>query len=78
MLKLSAVKSFPVDCLVKSISDDELKDRLYEMGIFPGQSIRLLKKAPFGDPFMISVDDSYLMLRLNEADLISVEMVEKS
>lgn len=43
------------------------------MGIYPNQTVLMVNKAPFGDPLMFEVDGHLVMLRRNEAELISIE-----
>ena len=43
------------------------------MGLFPGKEIRVLFKAPFGDPIAINVHGYTLALSKNEAALIELE-----
>ena len=47
--------------------------KLIDMGLFPGKEIRLLFKAPFGDPIAIDLQGYTLSLRREEAALISIE-----
>lgn len=58
---------------VTSIHDSALKPKLMEMGLVIGKEIRVLFKAPFGDPIAIDVHGYILSLRLDEAGLIEVE-----
>lgn len=46
--------------------------RLQEMGIVPGVSIRIVKTAPFGDPFELRLLGYSLALRRSEAELVEV------
>jgi ferrous iron transport protein A len=46
--------------------------RLREMGVLPGTVIKLVRRAPLGDPLEISVRGSLLSLRATEAQLIEV------
>jgi ferrous iron transport protein A len=46
--------------------------RLMEMGIVPGETIRVVKSAPFGDPMEIKVRGYHLAVRKNEARMIEV------
>jgi ferrous iron transport protein A len=46
--------------------------RLLEMGVVPGVSVRLVKTAPFGDPFEVRLLGYSLAMRKSEADLIEV------
>ena len=58
---------------VSFIKDSELKPKLMEMGLIIGKELRVLFKAPFGDPIAIDVHGYVLSLRLDEAGLIEVE-----
>jgi Fe2+ transport system protein FeoA len=49
--------------------------RLMELGVFPGQTIALLGKSPFGDPAEFLVGGSRLAIRQQEASAIEVEMI---
>ncbi|HUG12173.1 MAG TPA: FeoA family protein [Opitutaceae bacterium] len=50
--------------------------RLREMGLLPGTKVKLIRKAPLGDPLEISVRGYNLSLRGTEASAIQVERVE--
>lgn len=49
--------------------------RLREMGLLPGTEVRLVRKAPLGDPLEISVRGYNLSLRGTEASAIRVERI---
>ncbi len=49
--------------------------RLREMGLLPGTTVTLLRKAPLGDPMEIKVRGYNLTLRKSEADYVLVEPV---
>ena len=61
--------------IVRSFEKDEIFIKLMEMGCVPGETIRVDKKAPLGDPISITVAGYNLSLRLNEADQIFVEEI---
>jgi Fe2+ transport system protein FeoA len=46
------------------------------MGLLPGTKVRLVRKAPLGDPLEISVRGYNLSLRGTEASAILVERIE--
>jgi ferrous iron transport protein A len=46
--------------------------RMLEMGLTPGAIVRLLGRAPFGDPLEIEIRGYRLSLRSNEAALANV------
>ena len=58
---------------IKSIKEDELAPKLIDMGLFPGKTVSVMFKAPFGDPIAVDVDGYTLSLRKSEASLIEVE-----
>lgn len=58
---------------IKTIEESDLTPRLYELGIYPNQVLKVIKKAPLGDPIVIEVEDQLVMLRLSEAQLITIE-----
>ncbi len=51
---------------------DTVTRRLMEMGIVPGEMVRVVKSAPFGDPMEIKVRGYHLAVRRNEARMIEV------
>jgi ferrous iron transport protein A len=46
--------------------------RLLEMGVIPGVTVSIVKKAPFGDPIEVRVRGYSLAMRRTEADAIEV------
>ncbi len=60
-------------CRIKKINlDPELKKKFLELGLFPGQIVSVVQKAPFGGPVKIKVRDYCLALRPSEAAKIEV------
>lgn len=49
-----------------------LKRRLMDMGILVGEEVKVVKKAPFGDPVEVMIKNYSLSLRKNEARVIVV------
>lgn len=47
--------------------------RLREMGLLPGTRVRLVRRAPLGDPLEIEVRGYHLSLRREEAERVDVE-----
>jgi len=47
-------------------------NRLSEMGVLPGSLVRVVKKNPFGGPIEIKLNNSYLAIRKEDAELISI------
>lgn len=52
--------------------DDSVSIRLMEMGLTDGERIRLVGRAPLGDPLEISIRGYRLSLRLSEAARVLV------
>jgi ferrous iron transport protein A len=49
-----------------------LSYRLMEMGLIEGAEVRVLRRAPLGDPLHVRLGDYELSLRASEADLVEV------
>lgn len=47
-----------------------------EMGLVEGKELKVLFRAPFGDPIAVDVDGYILSLRKNEAELVIVESIK--
>lgn len=52
-----------------------LKRRLMDMGVLIGETVKVVKVAPLGDPIEITVKSYQLSLRKQEAEAISVEAI---
>ena len=46
--------------------------RLYEMGLISGAIVRLVKKNPFGGPIQIKLNNNYIAIRKNDAQMINI------
>ncbi len=55
---------------------EELPLKLLEMGCLPGNKVKLIQKAPFGDPLYLNINDSHLAIRKETAKQIIVEKVK--
>lgn len=62
--------------IVQGITQSDLRVKLMEMGITEGRFLKVLFRAPFGDPIAVNVDGYVLSLRKDEAELIQVERQE--
>lgn len=54
--------------------EPQLALRILELGLVCGTAVRLLRAAPLGGPIEVEIDGSFLSLRRDEADAISVEV----
>lgn len=59
---------------ISKLKDHVLSPKLTDMGLFPGKEIKILFKAPFGDPIAVQIDNFTLSLRKDEARLIEIEV----
>lgn len=53
-----------------------MKRRLMDMGVLVGETVKVEKVAPLGDPMEITVKAYKLSLRKSEAEGIAVEVVK--
>ena len=58
---------------VNELTQSPVSSKLLEMGLYIGQEVEILFKAPFGDPIAVNVGGYMLSLRLDEANLVIVE-----
>lgn len=58
---------------VVNVKDSSLKPKLMEMGLVAGKKLKVLFRAPFGDPIAIDLGGYVLSLRLDEAGLVEVD-----
>jgi len=59
-------------------SGTDLGLRLMEMGMVEGALVRVIRRAPLGDPLQIRLGDYELSLRSTEAELVDVDAVQLS
>ncbi len=59
------------------LGEGKVRRRLFDMGITPGASVYLRKKAPLGDPIEVTLRGYELTLRKNEANLVVCEIMEE-
>ena len=64
--------------LIKKVEGEgRLRRRLFDMGVTPGATVYLRKKAPLGDPLEITIRGYELSLRLTEAKLVVLEVKDE-
>lgn len=54
------------------VGHDEHITRLRELGLVPGTKVRLVRRAPFGDPIEVAVRGSRIAMRRSEARHIQI------
>ncbi|RMD53766.1 MAG: iron transporter FeoA [Nitrospirae bacterium] len=63
--------------LIKGINiNGKMRRRLMDMGIIPGEVVKVEKIAPLGDPVELIIKNYRLSLRKKEAESIFVELVK--
>ncbi|MDO4243848.1 MAG: FeoA family protein [Actinomyces sp.] len=62
-------------CSISTARGTGLARRLVDLGLDPGRTIEVIRRAPLGDPTIYRVADYELGLRRQEADLVLVEVV---
>ena len=72
MQKLSDI-AIGKEYIIDAINDDELAQKLLEMGCTPGEKIMVERKAPFNDPIAIVVSGFMMSLRKEDAQQIIVK-----
>ena len=61
--------------LIKKVEGEgHLRRRLFDMGVTPGATVYLRKKAPLGDPLEVTIRGYELTLRKSEACLVILEV----
>lgn len=58
--------------LITEYADNYIACKLMAMGLLPGSSISLVRKAPFGGAYYIKTDNHYVALRKDEAKYVMV------
>lgn len=56
--------------------EGELRCRLLDMGLIPRTKVKVIKRAPMGDPIEIFIRGYELTLRIEDAKKIDVEEIE--
>ena len=59
-----------------SVEDEQLSIQLYCMGCIPGETVTVERIAPFGDPMIVSVEDSFISLRRVDAEKMKVKKIK--
>jgi len=62
-------------CVIESFTDEQMKQKLLEMGCLPGETITVDRFAPLGCPMAINVSGSVLSIRIDEAETVIVKIL---
>ncbi len=63
-------------CEIVSVDDDTCQNRLAELGLTAGASVKVIRTAPLGDPIEIALRGYRLCLRRQTASRILVKITE--
>lgn len=59
--------------VIEAIESDDLVAKLFEMGCVPGEKVKMVLIAPFGDPLAIQVAGYTLAMRVEEANKVRIK-----
>jgi len=74
--KLSELNVGERGVVVNIVGKGALIRRLLDMGIVRGVEIRVVRKAPLGDPIEFEIKGYYLSLRKDEASHVFIEVIK--
>ena len=57
------------------LQNNQFTAKLIDMGLFPGKRVKMLMKAPLGDPIAVDLEGYTLSLRLREASSVFLKSV---
>lgn len=70
--KLSNIKTNQTG-VINDVLDNPLITKLFEFGLLPGATFKVVNIAPFNGPISILIDDTRIALRQKEAEFILVD-----
>lgn len=63
--------------VIKSVAGEgKIRRRLFDMGVTPGATVLMRKKAPLGDPIEVTIRGYELTLRKTEAACVMMEVAD--
>lgn len=72
-MRLDELKIGQSGTVVNVAGTGQIRKRILDLGLTKGARIRMLRKAPLGDPVEIEVRGYRLTLRLSESDFVEIE-----
>ena len=57
------------------VINDNLPARFIEMGFVKGQAVKLLRKAPLGNPYLVKIMNAEIAIRKDDASKILVQLL---
>jgi len=72
MVRLSDAANSTVKVIQDVTAEPLVRERLLEMGLAPGRTVRRIAALPFGGPVIVQAGSLFLALRLAEAETVWV------
>ena len=76
-MKLNTLKAGESARILSVGGEGALRQHFLDMGVIPGAEVTMMKLAPMGDPMELQIHGYELTLRLQDAEKIEIETVEK-
>ena len=64
--------------IIQDFDITKIPQKLIDLGCYAGSEIEVLQKATFGDPIYMNMNNSYLSIRKDMAQMIEVEKLDNS
>jgi ferrous iron transport protein A len=74
-MKLNQLAAGEKARVISILGEEEIAERIMEMGLIEGTDIRVVRFAPLGDPIEIEARGYHLTLRKQEAALVEIERI---
>ncbi len=71
----SHLNLYPVQIEIEALAGDlDTCDRLRELGLYPGEKVEVLGRAPFKGPFFLRFKATHLALREEESSCLKIKL----
>ncbi len=77
-ISLNKLSKNDVARVVKVNANTVFRNKMIPLGLFPGLTIKMIRKAPLGDPVEYELLGCHVCLRREEAQCIDVELLRES
>ena len=61
---------------IEDVSTEQIPLKLLEMGCLPGNTVEVVSISEFKDPMYLNINDTFLAIRRDIAQLVIVEQIE--
>ncbi len=78
IMQLNQIKDKGHYKVLKMDESQRCISRLMDMGLLPGELIRIRHEAPLGDPISIEFKDCHVSIRLKDAAFLEVDIINES